>query len=146
MQRVVHGNSTTATSASTATSAGKCTGNSATATKLATKRNLKLTKAVSGNADFDGSGNIEIAVELTKTKSTVSKTTNSTKINGTFRKQGNVVSAYISIAYPANGITTFVVSDFIPLGFRPTENVSVTQYAGTDGTDKLINVRTNYRG
>lgn len=54
MQKVVHGNS------NTATSAGKCTGNSATATKLQTARNIKLQGAVSGNANFDGSSNITI--------------------------------------------------------------------------------------
>ena len=35
-------------------------GNSATATKLATARNIKLQGAVSGNANFDGSGNVII--------------------------------------------------------------------------------------
>lgn len=35
-------------------------GNSATATKLATARNIKLQGAVSGNVNFDGSGNVVI--------------------------------------------------------------------------------------
>lgn len=42
-------------------------GNSATATKLATKRNIKLQGAVSGNADFDGSENVTINTTLTNT-------------------------------------------------------------------------------
>ena len=54
VQKNVHGNSATATTAS------KCTGNSATATKLATARNIKLQGAVSGNTNFDGSGNVVI--------------------------------------------------------------------------------------
>lgn len=53
-QIVVHGNS------ATATSAGTCTGNSATATKLKTARNIALSGTIKGNANFDGSGNIEI--------------------------------------------------------------------------------------
>ena len=44
----------------TATSASKCTGNSATASKLQTARNIKLQGAVAGNTNFDGSGNITI--------------------------------------------------------------------------------------
>lgn len=57
VQKNVHGNSATATTAS------KCTGNSATATKLATARNIKLQGAVSGNTNFDGSGNVVINTE-----------------------------------------------------------------------------------
>lgn len=44
MQKHVHGNSATATSAS----------------KLATARNIKIQGAVSGNTNFDGSGNVTI--------------------------------------------------------------------------------------
>lgn len=58
VQKVVHGNSTTATTAS------KCTGNSATATKLQTARNIALSGAVKGNTNFDGSGNATINTEL----------------------------------------------------------------------------------
>lgn len=54
VQKLVHGNSVTATSAS------KCTGNSATANKLVTPRNIALTGAVKGNAKFDGSADITI--------------------------------------------------------------------------------------
>lgn len=44
-----------------ATTALACTGNSATATKLATARTISLGGAVSGSASFDGSGNITIS-------------------------------------------------------------------------------------
>lgn len=54
VQIPVHGN------AATATKASSCIGNSATASKLATARNIKLQGAVNGNANFDGSGNITI--------------------------------------------------------------------------------------
>ncbi|WP_200481466.1 MULTISPECIES: phage tail protein [unclassified Acinetobacter] len=51
------GNQSTSGNAATASA---CTGNSATATKLATARNIALSGAVSGSANFDGSGNITI--------------------------------------------------------------------------------------
>lgn len=51
---LVRGNSATAT---------RCSGNSATASKLQTARNIKVTGAVNGNANFDGSENIEIQVK-----------------------------------------------------------------------------------
>lgn len=81
-QIVVHGNS------ATATSAGTCTGNSATATKLKTARNIALSGAVTGNANFDGSGNVTI----------------STAQNNIFVLSGNITlsngSGSTSIAYP----------------------------------------------
>lgn len=59
VQILAHGN------AATATKASSCTGNSATASKLATARNIKLQGAVNGNANFDGSGNITITTKQT---------------------------------------------------------------------------------
>ena len=44
---------------------GDVAGNSDTASKLATARNIALTGAVSGNANFDGSGNISISTTNT---------------------------------------------------------------------------------
>lgn len=58
LQKSVLGN------AATATSASKCTGNSATTTKLATARTIALSGAVKGSAIFDGSSNITIPVTL----------------------------------------------------------------------------------
>ena len=56
----INGNSATAT---TATTAEACTGNAATATKLAAKRTIALSGAATGTATaFDGSGNITIPV------------------------------------------------------------------------------------
>lgn len=59
VQKSVHGNSATAT---TANSAKTCTGNSATATKLATARNIALSGAVKGSAKFDGSKDVTITI------------------------------------------------------------------------------------
>ena len=42
-------------------SSGSCTGNAATATKLATARTISLTGSVTGSASFDGSTNITIS-------------------------------------------------------------------------------------
>lgn len=51
---------TAADTATKATTAAACSGNSATATKLATPRTISLTGNASGSANFDGSGNISI--------------------------------------------------------------------------------------
>lgn len=45
-------------------SSGSCTGNSATATKLATARTISLTGSVTGSASFDGSTNISISTSI----------------------------------------------------------------------------------
>lgn len=50
--------------AASATTASSCTGNSATATKLAAARTISLTGAVTGSASFDGSKNVSIATTL----------------------------------------------------------------------------------
>ena len=42
-------------------SSASCTGNAATATKLATARTISLTGSVTGSGSFDGSGNLSIA-------------------------------------------------------------------------------------
>lgn len=52
-------------------------GNSATSTKLKTTRNISLTGAVSGNANFDGSGDITIPV----TQSNIAVITGTVTIN-----------------------------------------------------------------
>lgn len=56
----ITGNAATATSATSATTAGSTTGNAATATKLATARTIGLSGDVSGSASFDGSANATI--------------------------------------------------------------------------------------
>ena len=45
-------------------SSGSCTGNAATATKLATSRNISLTGDVTGSADFNGTANASITTKL----------------------------------------------------------------------------------
>ena len=53
-----------ATSATTASTASVCTGNAATATKLATARTISLTGDVTGSTSFDGSGNVSITTTV----------------------------------------------------------------------------------
>ena len=50
-------------------SSASCTGNAATATKLATARTITLSGSVTGSASFDGSGNITIATATNHTHS-----------------------------------------------------------------------------
>lgn len=45
-------------------SSGSCTGNAATATKLATARTISLSGAVTGSGSFDGGGNLSIATRV----------------------------------------------------------------------------------
>ena len=52
-----------------ATSALTCTGNAATATKLATARTIALTGSVTGSGTFDGSGNLSISTTTNHTHS-----------------------------------------------------------------------------
>ena len=81
-------------------------GNAATATKLQTARNIALSGAVSGNADFDGSGNItintvdnfSIGVNQTWQNVTESRAINTTYTNTT----GRTIFVLISLAR-ANG-------------------------------------------
>ena len=68
---------------------GSLKGNSDTATKLATARNIALTGDITGNANFDGSSNININASL----GTLAKTINSSKTSGTWlaANTGNVI-------------------------------------------------------
>lgn len=106
VQGIVLGN------AATATSAGKCTGNSATATKLATARKingtnfdgsadittakwgtartLALSGAVSGSASVDGSGNVTISTTQA----------NIATLTGTISMNDNGIGS-TSVAFPS---------------------------------------------
>lgn len=94
---LVRGNSATAT---------RCTGNSATASKLQTARNIKVTGAVNGNANFDGSENIEINTVSNYNKTTLNKTLNGTTINVEIKKSQDIVLVNIEANVRGNGIGT----------------------------------------
>lgn len=63
---------------------GSLSGNAATATKLATARNIALSGHVTGNANFDGSGNITIAT----TDNTITTITKSLKVTNAWMDTG----------------------------------------------------------
>ncbi len=63
---------------------GSLSGNASTATKLATARNIALSGHVTGNANFDGSGNITIAT----TDNTITTITKSLKVTSDWMDTG----------------------------------------------------------
>lgn len=92
--RTCTGNSATSSSctgnAATATTASSCSGNSATATRLQTARNITLSGDVTGSANFNGSANVTINTNLA----------NVTVLTGTITGDGTE-SPSKSINYPA---------------------------------------------
>lgn len=70
-------------------------GNSATATKLANARNIKLQGAVSGNANFDGSGNVVIDT----TQANIAIVTGT--ITLTQSTESQIESGQVDISYPS---------------------------------------------
>lgn len=70
--------------AANADTAAACSGNSATATKLATARAISLTGNASGSANFDGSGNVSINTTVNESKHAVDadSATNADKVDG----------------------------------------------------------------
>lgn len=111
VQKHAHGN------AATASSASKCTGNSATATKLATKRNIKLQGAVNGNADFDGSANLVINTA-----------------------QGNIVTLTGSVKTPEanSGTLTGITKLNYPSGYNRTNCVVLSIMGGKIGDTSTL--------
>lgn len=81
-------------------SSGSCTGNSATATKLATARTIRLTGIVTGSASFDGSGNVSISTSSDSLGSVIT-ITKSLKLTTEWMDTGILLSSL--------GTGTFVV-------------------------------------
>lgn len=65
-----------------ATSSGSCSGNAATATKLATARTITLTGSVTGSVSIDGSANVTLATTTNHTHNFDSITSKPTTIGG----------------------------------------------------------------
>lgn len=117
----------------TADTAKACTGNSATATKLATARTITLTGNVTGSASFDGSGNVSITTTAgqatkatqdasgnvitttyeTKTEATTSHNTLQTNIN---KKQDKLTFDSTPTSGSTNPVTSGGVYDAINNG------------------------------
>ena len=81
-------------------SSGSCTGNSSTATKLATARTISLTGIVTGSASFDGSGNVSISTSSDSLGSVIT-ITKSLKLTTEWMDTGILLSSL--------GTGTFVV-------------------------------------
>ena len=81
-------------------SSGSCTGNAATATKLATARTISLTGIVTGSASFDGSGNVSISTSSDSLGSVIT-ITKSLKLTTEWMDTGILLSSL--------GTGTFVV-------------------------------------
>lgn len=112
--RTCTGNSATSSSctgnAATATTASSCSGNSATATRLQTARNISLSGDVTGSASFNGSANVIITTNLA----------NVTVATGTVRVSSSSDFGNGNIAYPSG----FNKDNCIP--------ISVAIYNSTD--------------
>ncbi len=83
--------------------------NSATTTKLKTARNIALSGAVSGNADFDGSGNITINTQLKENTAVARAYVN-------FSVSGGVVSIHksmniVSVVRNSSGVFTLTFAN-----------------------------------
>lgn len=106
--------------AATATKSNSCTGNSATASKLATARNIKLQGAVSGNTNFDGSTNIVINTSLYNQATTVNFS-----IRGTakIKRIGNVVTINVEVSCPPKSSTSTTNSVALPSWANPSSHL-----------------------
>lgn len=118
-------------------SSGSCTGNAATATRLATARTISLTGAITGSANFNGSANVSIDTTATVMEGATSTSSGSSGAvpapaagaQGNFlRADGTWVSPYpIKIEYYTGNTTTtnLMVSLNSPcLCITSTENIT----------------------
>lgn len=106
-------------------------GNSATADKLKTARNIKLQGAVSGNASFDGSKDLTINIDIPITTVTKNTTKDKISVEAIFKKQLNIVTVYFKITSTGNDILT--ENNFVPEEYRPTQTISKTTFGELAG-------------
>ncbi len=157
VQKVVHGNSVTATTAS------NCTGNSATATKLQTARKIILDGVINGEAELDGSKDITITAKQANiavvkgiiTANTGSKTINypngynkdncvviASMFNNSIKENYGTGSTFDTSSYlNGNFATAIVLSDNSIIVKVKLINISSEQYPITDD----IAVDVNYK-
>lgn len=148
MQKLVHGNSSTAS---------QCTGNSNTATKLQTARNIKLQGAVSGNANFDGSKNIVINTEnqniavIEYIISVNAYSTNEVRLNfpeGFTRDNSMVISWSTEEVYASNSNINFngnIVEDHYSANLYFYEGVSQSIRIKVDNTKQSFNNEIKFK-
>lgn len=103
------------------TDALPATGTAAAAQKLATARTIALAGDVTGQANFDGSGNISITA--------------------TYKNSGVVAGTYRSVTVDAKGNITAGTNPTTLAGYGITDAVSSTQYA-TEATKGIVAAAT----
>lgn len=112
-------------------------GNSATATKLATARKITVNGAVSGSANFDGSGNITIPVTAPVSKVTKTLTDSGITIKVVLRKQFNIVYANLYFTVPKNTTKSFTFASVFPSGYEPLESLQINSSSNNTGSQFL---------
>lgn len=107
-----------ATNADSAGTAANCTGNSATASKLATARKIALSGDITGSTSFDGSGDATINTTIQNAKATQMVDSSSAALNignayqpvyfsGGVPKAGNVDDTHTQIAFNYSGLASY---------------------------------------
>ncbi len=124
-------------------SSGSCTGNAATATKLATKRTIALSGAATGTATaFDGSGNITIPVTALSGSAITSAITiydlvpDGAANHRNFYRGKDITAAFNNGTVSAN-IANGTFRDIFP-GDYITKSITVPQILKADGTTEYI--------
>ena len=122
-------------------SSGSCTGNSATATKLATARTIALSGAVTGTATaFDGSGNITIPVTAL-TASAIRAQWYAAYPNGPEAHNamwgGRDITAAFDAGTVSANISNGTFKDIFP-GDYITKQITIPRVLADDGTTELF--------
>ena len=129
IKATLKGNADTATKATSADTATTCTGNAATATKLATARSITLAGNITGSTSFDGSANVSISTTIANAAVSTAKVAdkaitniklanssltiagNSVSLGGTLEASTLRTSLGLSSALRFIGIATVAISD-----------------------------------
>ena len=116
---------------STNTIAANISGNSATATKLATARTIALTGSVTGSGTFDGSGNLSIATTCTPANI------------GALPLSGGTMTGSIYMPSPSTGIHgeagTHALNHAMILGHSGQDYMNFYEYGGVFNFYKSVN-------
>lgn len=125
--------------ATTATTASKCTGNSATATKLQNARNIKLQGAVSGNANFDGSANIVITTTQANIVTLTGNVSVTASSENTFSDTGKWGKGQAVINYPSG----FSSSNCVVISIGIKASTSSIGYNFGSSAKHMLDIQAN---
>ena len=119
--------------AANADTAAACSGNSATATKLATPRTISLTGNATGSASFDGSNNISISTTVNESKhaAAADSATTATKVNATAPNGGTADLVF----------GTMAVNDYARIRVGGSDDNGWLEIATADGGNEPIYAR-----